>query len=399
MSVGVYYIESSNVLGASINQKNIDTINELKKRSGLDLGFVELEKLKDSELSLVFVGGGGTEGKFLKIFPELPQPIILLTTGENNSLAASMEILSFLQQQKVRGEIIHGDLDTMAKRISILYKVFSVKKKIAKAKLGRVGNPSDWLISSSVDAVQCKKETGIEIIDISMQEFFDEIAKEKYEDNQYTKLLKAKNYKPEDTEKALQIYGALKRLCLKYELTGVTVRCFDLLKPIKNTGCVALAILNAEGVYSGCEGDVPALIGMMVLGELSGKPIFMANPSRIMTEKDEIIFAHCTLPINMPTAFRCMTHFESGLGVALAGDLQLGDLTIFKCSGLMDRYFVTKGELVANLCETNLCRTQLEIKLPHEALSYFLTRSIGNHHLICIGDYVEVVEEFFKWFN
>ncbi|MPN37331.1 hypothetical protein SDC9_184847 [bioreactor metagenome] len=172
-----------------------------------------------------------------------------------------------------------------------------------------------------------------------------------------------------------------------------------MLAPLKSTGCTALAILNAEGTYAGCEGDVPALIAMCLLGELSGQPIFMANPSRIVSSRNEIVFAHCTLPINMPTAFRCMTHFESGLGVAFAGELPLGELTVFKCSGLLDRYFVGKGELIENLHETNLCRTQLKIHMNNEDLNYFLTKSIGNHHLICIGDYSEIVREFFKWIS
>ena len=124
----------------------------------------------------------------------------------------------------------------------------------------------------------------------------------------------------------------------------------------------------------------------------------MANPSRILSDKKEIIFAHCTLPITMPLTFRCMTHYESDLGVAFQGDLKEGPVTVFKCSGLLDQYFVAGGELVENLHEANLCRTQLKLRLK-EGLDYFTTRSIGNHHLICLGDYTEVVKEFFRWMN
>ena len=35
----------------------------------------------------------------------------------------------------------------------------------------------------------------------------------------------------------------------------MTVRCFDLLGRIGTTGCLALAILNAEGIPAACEGD------------------------------------------------------------------------------------------------------------------------------------------------
>ena len=397
MQVGIYYIASNNVSNSKVNTNNQDIIKQLAVKSGLDLVLIPLEGLSKYDFNCVFIGGGGTEGMFLEAFPLLPRPIVLLTTGENNSLAASMEISSFLQQNSVKSEIIHGDIDKMAERLKRLAKVFSVKKKIANLRLGRVGKASDWLIASEVDAKLSYEKNGIKLIDITMEEFFDEINKGQYLQNEYTELLKTKKNDEAALEKALHIYGALKRICEKYELDGVTVRCFDLLKPIGNTGCVALAILNAEGIYAGCEGDVPALISMCVLGELSGKPVFMANPSLIEDTKNQIVFAHCTIPISMPSTFTCMTHFESGIGVAISGDLPLEKVTLFKCSGLLDRYFVATGQLIKNLHEHSLCRTQIKLQLNDKSISYMLTSSIGNHHMICLGDYSELVEEYFKW--
>ena len=122
----------------------------------------------------------------------------------------------------------------------------------------------------------------------------------------------------------------------------------------------------------------------------------MANPSRIDTDNNEIIFAHCTLPINMPSSFEIMTHFESQLGVAFRGKLKEGPVTVFKCDGLLNEFFVSKAELLENLSLFNLCRTQIRLKMDRP-VSYFLTESIGNHHLIVEGDYAKLVEEFFKW--
>ena len=397
MKIGVYYVESTNVDSVNINQYNQDLVKTLGEMTGHEIGFTDLEHAKNADLLLVFIGGGGTEGRFKAVLDRLPRPVFLMTTGYNNSLAASMEILSYLQQQNIKGEIIHGSTEKMAARISTLATVFAAKKKIHNMRLGSVGKPSDWLISSDVDAALSREKNGIEIVDISMEEFFAEIAKKEYEDNVWTKMVKEKNWHPQDTELCCEIYGALRRLVDKYRLDGVTVRCFDLLGPIKGTGCLALAVLNAQGIYAGCEGDMPSLISMAILGELSGKPVFMANPSRILSDSNEIIFAHCTLPLNMPTEIELMTHFESGLGVAFRGRIQEGPCTIFKTSGLLDRYFVKAGTLAENLCETNLCRTQIRIGLDEEDLNYFLTRSIGNHHLIVNGDYEELVKEFYKW--
>ncbi len=399
MRIGVYYLESTNAAGNLINASNREFLEHLSEKTGYPMELIALEEVQNEAFPIVFVGGGGTEGRFLKALPQLKEPVFLLTTGANNSLAASMEILSYLRQKGVRAEILHGSEEKIAQRLKTLGTVFKAVEKIHSLKIGVVGKPSDWLISSEVYPLVCKAETGIEIIDIPMEEFLEEIAKKEYIPNQYTEDLKAKNFHPEDTEKCLEIYGALKRICGKYELDGVTVRCFDLLDTVHGTGCLALAILNAEGVYAGCEGDVPSLISMCVAGEVTGEPVFMANPSRIELDKNQIVFAHCTLPINMPKDYTCMTHYESGIGVGLRGTLKEGPVTVFKTSGLLDKHYVKKGELIQNLTEPTLCRTQIRLQMEEGFEEYYLKNSIGNHHMIVLGDHVKALEEFFEWFR
>ena len=396
MKIGVYYVVSSTAAAAIANESNYPWLKKLSELTGFDFEVTDINHIDDYDMAVDFIGGGGTEGIFLKDMDKLPQPYFLLTTGANNSLAASMEILSYLRQHELPGEIIHGTDEFVAKRLKELAQVFKAKKRLDGFRVARVGHPSDWLISSDVDAQESLDYNNIEIIDVSMEEFFEEIAKKEYQDNEYTKLIKSKGYDAKEIDEALYIYGALRRIVDRYELDGVTVRCFDLLDTVHSTGCSALAILNSEGIYASCEGDVPALLSMAVIGELSGQPVFMANPSKIDTDNNEIVFAHCTLPITMPKDFEIMTHFESQLGVAFRGKLQEGPVTVFKCDGLLNEYFVSSGTLLKNLTEYNLCRTQIQLKLD-KPVTYFLRESIGNHHLIVEGDYTELVEEFFKW--
>lgn len=396
MKIGVYYVVSATAAASIANDGNFPWLKKLSELTGFDFEVTDVDHIKDYDMAVEFIGGGGTEGIFLKDMDKLPQPCFLLTTGANNSLAASMEILSYLRQNDLPGEIIHGSDEFVAQRLKDLAQVFKAKKRLDGFKIARVGKPSDWLISSDVDADESKEYNNIEIIDVPMEEFFEEIAKKEYKENQYTELIRSKGYDEKEVHEALCIYGALRRIVDKYELNGVTVRCFDLLDTVHSTGCAALAILNAEGIYASCEGDVPALISMAVLGELTGEPVFMANPSRIDTDNNEIVFAHCTLPINMPQSFEIMTHFESQLGVAFRGKLKEGPVTVFKCDGLMNEYFLSKAELLKNLSEFNLCRTQIQLKMDRP-VTYFLRESIGNHHLIIEGDHTHIVEEFFRW--
>lgn len=391
MDVNVKYFLSMNSDVEKRNAENYAFLKEIGEAA--DINF-HLEDHIEAVPEVVFVGGGGVEGKFKTALPTLTDPIIILTSGENNSLAASMEILSYLKKEGRKGMILHGSHQDVAKRLKAIIMAQNALLSLKGMRLGQIGKPSDWLIASDADAKQLKTKTGMEIVDIDIEELFAEIKKESYPENQYTEDLKKHAFDRDELEKALYIYGALYRLKEKYQLRAMTVRCFDLLEPFKNTGCLGLAILNAQGIYSGCEGDMQSLISMAIIGEISKQPVFMCNPSRINSQNKDIVLAHCTLPLNMPCTYHLMTHYESGLGVAIAGHIPEGEVTIFKCAADMSRYFVEKGEIKRNLCETALCRTQIELHLDH-GMDYFVNEPIGNHHLIVLGDHSAAVKEFF----
>ena len=181
---------------------------------------------------------------------------------------------------------------------------------------------------------------------------------------------------------SMRIYAALRSIILKHGLDGLTLRCFDLLTAVHNTGCMGLALLNSEGFTATCEGDVPAMISMALARKVCGCPGFQANLSQI--NGDDLLFAHCTVPLSMTRSWVYDTHFESGIGVAVHGEIPEGPVTIFKLSPDFDRAFIFEGKIVANDYQENLCRTQIHVKAPGAA-PYFLSSSIGNHHIIIPG--------------
>ena len=338
-------------------------------------------------LSLIYVRTGGTEGIFKRLLPELQakskQPFYLLTSGKSNSLAASMEILSYLRQHDIRGEIIHGSTTYIAQRIQLLEMIGRARKKLQGARLGIIGEPSDWLISSHADKKTVLEHLGIELVDIPMQKLLDTIGKKSDEAVQAASDIETIQ---QAIPGALGIYEALKAMVDAYQLQGFTLRCFDLLTAVKNTGCLALAKLNSEGYVAGCEGDVPAMLSMMIVRALLGVSGFQANPSNINPETGEMLFAHCTIPFDMVEEYELDTHFESGIGVGIRGFMKEGAVTIFKLSGDLSRYFVAEGTLVRNQAKPDLCRTQQVIELSDKSqTAYFMENPIGNHHIIMPG--------------
>ena len=313
-----------------------------------------------------------------------------------------MEILSYLQQNGRPGEILHGDPGYISRRIHMLSQVEEARRKLRRSLLGIIGAPSDWLISSHADKDRVREGLGIELIDIPMQELLDAIASTPLDTIQTPSIQALSSTVQADKELAIrkalpgahQIYLALKTLVERYQLQGCTLRCFDLLSTVHNTGCMALAQLNAEGIVAGCEGDVPAMLSMMIAQVLTGTSGFQANLARINPETGELLFAHCTIPFNMVEHFELDTHFESGIGVGIRGYMKEGPVTIFKVSGDLSRCFIEEGELVRNQAQPDLCRTQQVIRLSDSSKAhYFLTNPIGNHHIILRGHHKALLQE------
>ena len=408
MKIGLYTLTSPLHDEATVNATSASFVSEIETSLGLAFEFhgPDFTTYGSDDLSLIYVRTGGTEGLFQQVYERLEGPILLLTSGKSNSLAASMEILSFLNQQGRSGEIIHGSVDYIAKRIDVLAKVAKAQQKLRGTRLGVIGQPSDWLISSAADPVALSGKLGITLVDIPISELIDEYHKVELSQCDMSDLAKRfQESAPKGLAKyydgACKIYIALKTIVERYGLSGLTLRCFDLLDTLHNTGCLALALLNAEGIPAGCEGDVPTLVTMAVGNALTGVSGFQANPSRIDPEAGEILFAHCTIPFNMVSGYTFNTHFESGIGIAICGDIPTGEATVFKLSGDLKRSFCCEADLLKCQNEANLCRTQTVLKLkgsPDERTAicknYFLKSPIGNHHVVFTGAQKELFDAF-----
>jgi L-fucose isomerase-like protein len=305
---------------------------------------------------------------------DLLKPVYLIVSGHSNSLAAALEILSYIRQHKGVGKVMRSaddiELPEDAEQVT-----FTPSEKVLHSdqplRLGVVGKPSDWLISSAVDYKEVLKRMNIELVDIDINK------------------VQSLGIVHPGMPGAEAIYQRLKEIVVANKLDGITLRCFDLLTTVKNTGCIALSKLNDEGIPASCEGDIPTLLTMMICKRLTGELCFQVNPARIQAN-GEMLFAHCTLPLKMTEKFEFTTHFESGIGVAIHGDLPTGDYTLVKLSGDLQRLLAVDVELERCQFESNLCRTQVWIKTTPEVEQYFLTNPIHNHHILIHGHHASI---------
>ena len=346
----------------------------------------------------VMIATGGVENLFKRIWsaidvemmctPARQKSVTMIADGRNNSLAAALEILTWLGNNGMEGRIVHGTNDEI---------VETLRATSLQGRIGLFGQPSDWLIASGVDRDFLRQRYGIETIDIDLQRLIEGIKTVPQTEAvkvAQTMIKRAKAVKEPtcaDMVEAAKAYLAIKHICQEERIDAMTIRCFDIVKACGTTSCLALALLNDEGIVAGCEGDMQTLMSMFLAKRLCGEAAFMANPSQLTDQSS--MLAHCTIPLTMCDETIVRSHFESGIGVAIQGLLPLTDYTLFKWGGLkLDRYFVTEAQAVETPYSNHFCRTQVTLNVNLKP--YLLQHSIGNHHVIIRGRHAEEIRQF-----
>ncbi|MGY5875380.1 MAG: fucose isomerase, partial [Candidatus Thorarchaeota archaeon] len=114
-------------------------------------------------------------------------------------------------------------------------------------------------------------------------------------------------------------------------------------------------------------------------------------------QKNTVVFAHCTTPTDILANYDITTHFETGQSVAVRGEFDEQPVTVMKVFGedLTD-YWISGGIIVENNVDECGCRTQIRVRLD-EPVKYFLDESLANHHVILMGNYSKILEDFFSF--
>ena len=410
MNMNLLILRSSFQTDAFVRTEYAELIQRLEKECHAEIQIIGDEMVETVHApslqkmlpDAVMIATGGVENLFKRLWsaidvemtcsPHRPKTVTMIADGRNNSLAAALEILTYLGNNGMEGRIVHGTNDEIISTLVETWRAASLQGRI-----GLFGQPSDWLIASGVDRDFLLQRYGIETVDIDLQRLIDGIktvSQTEAEKVAQTMVKRAKAIKePSDADmlEAAKAYLAIKRICQEERLDAMTIRCFDIVKACGTTSCLALALLNDEGIVAGCEGDMQTLLSMFLAKRLCGEAAFMANPSQLTDESS--MLAHCTIPLTMCDETVVRSHFESGIGVAIQGLLPLTDYTLFKWGGpQLDRYYVVEAQAVETPYSNHFCRTQITLNVNLKP--YLLHHSIGNHHVIIRGRHAEEIRQF-----
>lgn len=367
-----------------------------------DLSIEEVRAPSVEGVVAVVVLTGGVEREALKLVSLLPSPVLLIAYSGHNALPAALEILARIRQDGGEGRILFGSPQEIATGLCRELRVTSAWEALRFARVGLIGDPSDWLVASNVEPAFLKGRMGIDLVKIEIDELLEKISSVSPSRKEISQLVKqtreVREPSKDELRGAVAIYAGLRALVEEHRLTACSIRCFDLIASLRNTACYALSRLNSEHIPAGCEGDLQALFSLYLGYLISEASAFMGNISLIDSTHRRITLAHCACPLSLASSCILRSHFESGLGVGIAADIPEGPCTLFRLGGArLNKLFVREGRIQNAPVREDLCRTQVTVSIS-EPIDQLLRAPLGNHHILILGYHREVIEGLFDRF-
>ncbi len=387
------------VLSARLDGQSEKEIVERVVRMAREDLAVEITPVDPAELDGVSLPAlllltGGTEAAALSMADGLDGPLLVVSHGGRNALPAAMETVAALQARARKVRLVHLSKGS-GEQLAQLLRVRDLAHAFRRHHVGLIGGSAPWLVASGLDIGVVEAKLGLRVSELPLREVLARLPAcasgvPRGEGLGLDELGRAA---------AARVLAALEALIAERSLSAISVSCFALLSE-GVTACWALAALADRGIPAGCEGDLPALLALIAAEELSGKPGFLANPADIEPATGRGVMAHCTVPLSLTREHRLRTHFESGLGVAIEGQLEPGPYTLARFGGSrLDQGFFAEGAVAPESPgRDDLCRTQVVFAMSPAATERLLAAPLGNHHVLIPGRHSAVLNAFHELF-
>jgi len=303
---------------------------------------------------------------------------------------------------------------TAIKKIVEIAKVNSVIKYIRRMKLGLIGYCSMGIYTACFDQLKIRKYFGVEI-DTSSDSYLlfrrmEEISKDEV-DIMIRSLSKRCKIDPiiikdKSLEKSIRMYLALEKMIKEGNWSGLSVKCqHEFSTYLKCTACLPLSLLTDEGIMCSDEGDIHALLTMIIMRNLSDpkNPIYFGDI--YMLEEGGFLMDHCGLSPHscadnngitlLPQTSRISKDGKTTGGVISSYMFKAGKVTIGRIEN--DRkdsfkFHFTKGNVKP--IESISYGWSSLVFTPEQNSGYFSDNQLANHYIFVYEDIIEKLRIF-----
>jgi hypothetical protein len=282
--------------------------------------------------------------------------------------------------------------------------LFGLKNTLGK-RVVAVGGPAGWGADGKDAPDRARDTWKFDIHTVSYPELGERIKKARQNESLVKRCcreagdyLKQEGVTLETTrefvEKAFVLCEVFRDLLDEARADAITINsCMSTIMPIsETTACLPLTLLNDEGYLAFCESDFVAIPSGVLMHHISGKPVFLCNPS--MPHRGVLTVSHCTAPRRMDgkrlEPVRVLTHYESDFGAATKVEMKKGQtITVIDPDFAGRRWLGFEGEILDTPFYP-ICRTQLDLKIrgDWERLAEEIR---GFHWMVAYGSHLREV--------
>jgi hypothetical protein len=370
-------------------------------------GLNNIKDLESADLIIVYAAGGGQN--MFDILNKTGKNIIFFCRHESGPVYLWYEIISprYLRQHTdklaVKGvdenDVVIDSQDELLWRLRALC---GLKNTVGSGVL-TIGGAGAW--SQPLDVVMklVGEKYKFDIKDVSYEELGKLITEARNDSSVISRAKKnADNYlrdpgiKLETERKYVENCFVLEdifiRLLEKFYCRAVTINnCMGTIMPLaETTACLTLSLLNDSGYLAYCESDFVAVPMGILMANISGKPVFMNDPT--YPHDNVITLAHCTAPRKMDgkksEPARILTHFESDYGAAPKVEMLIGQTITNVISDFSyNRNIGLAGKIISNPM-LDICRSQINISYECDSKTV-AEKMPGFHWMTVYGDYLK----------
>ena len=368
--------------------------------------------VKDSDCDVILVYAAGGSRAWLETLAASGKPNVMFLRHKSGPVYLWYEIAHprLLRKQtdeyKEPGmdvwDIVVDDYDEVLWRLRALYGL----KNTLGTKIVAIGTAGGWgQVGRKLGPATARKIWKLDIKPVTYKQLGPMIKKNledqkavKQAQQQTDEYLAQKGVSLHTDKKflvnAFLLTKLFKELMDEADAPAITVRgCMGTIMPMaQTTACMPLSLINDEGLMAFCESDFVVIPAGILLRYISGKPVFLNDPTH---PYDGITTcAHCTAPRRMngkdyePT--KILTHFESDYGAAPKVEFSKGRIiTNLVPNFTSSKWIGFRGKIIDHPFY-DICRSQIDLEIDGDWRK-LLEDMQGFHWMTCYGDYLREV--------
>ncbi|MCD8202989.1 MAG: hypothetical protein LUD48_05050 [Prevotella sp.] len=206
----------------------------------------------------------------------------------------------------------------------------------------------------------------------------------------------------------IKYYLAAKKMMDVYDCNAFSTACHELCtseipQQRKFTPCMCHSLLKDEGIPSGCEEDLNALLAMTIMQYAADRPAFMGNPNH---ETDEILRIHHAVPAlcmngygKKPLQYKLWAFTGQGFGGKLQVDFVENDdefVTLGRFNPAADTICLKVGKVLKSEYQEVYCSPYYYIQMDDARTYMHNLAGFGHHQVLIFGDYMKMLKNIAK---